>query len=381
MEITMQTMQDGIQAADPQYAADSKTNEPSATFKNLLQEKGQKAEKKAVSESACHNIVIVQEPDAHTEIDESKTDRQILASGLISAQPVIWLPIVPQETASQTVPLGIEAPVVSAVVPQNAENPIQAVTGMAVMPEDPTQTANAGRFLQSSAQTAGVDCALQSSVPPVAAARITVEHPEADSGGMRNFDLPAKQCDDGGKLKYTVLPNEGAPLFRGIENIPVKVSDAVPQQSVDTLSKKAPQQLASMVNTAIQSGVSKVEVALSPKNLGNLSVEITKLENGGIHVLLSATTEKAAQLLSKSSMALQEILANTTRTPVHVVVGNLEGSEAARQFLNPDESGQDQRQQQQQQQSRRQESQHDPSQGFLQQLRLGLLNLTPAVGI
>ncbi|MBE6909700.1 MAG: flagellar hook-length control protein FliK [Ruminococcaceae bacterium] len=122
-----------------------------------------------------------------------------------------------------------------------------------------------------------------------------------------------------------------------------------------------------IVNSA---DANRIEVTLTPEHLGKLTVEVTRGTDGTLSVVLHTTSERAANLLEKGVDGLRQALAPSNRGDVEVQVRPSE--ESQQQFLNPDgQNGQEQRQQQQQ--GRRREQQN--AQDFLQQLRLGLVDV------
>lgn len=103
------------------------------------------------------------------------------------------------------------------------------------------------------------------------------------------------------------------------------------------------------------------------------------MADGTLNVVLSVVTEKAANLLQQHSNSLQNLLQAGNQGQVRVEVENRTPEDAAQQFLNPD---QEQGKEQQQQNERRQRPENDnPAAAqvdFMQQLRLGLVDLAAA---
>ena len=167
------------------------------------------------------------------------------------------------------------------------------------------------------------------------------------------------------------------PVFTNVQAAPVRV--AAPSEPVDIQAPDATEQLATRIEHVLvsQEDVSRVEFTLVPANLGKISVEITRGEDGALHIALSATTLRAAQFLDRNSGGLQTILTNASRPTVDVEVRS--SQETQQQFLNPNGEGQQQQQQQQnqqQQQRQNREQQEQDSRNFVQQLRLGLRELS-----
>ena len=120
---------------------------------------------------------------------------------------------------------------------------------------------------------------------------------------------------------------------------------------------------------AILQGESRVEISLSPRNLGSVTVEITRSGDGSLHVLFGASSEQTMNLLEKNSAGLRMLLADSNQAPVRIEVQNAKEQQSGGQFLNPEDGGQGRGQQQQ----RREERGGERSQDFIQQLRLGLI--------
>ncbi len=163
---------------------------------------------------------------------------------------------------------------------------------------------------------------------------------------------------------------QSEPLFTRVDTAPVKVAEAarpVPLEAEDGVEQLGRELGEVMVNRA---DANRVEITLTPESLGKLTVEITRGANGALNVVLHPTSERAANLLERSTGSLQTLLAASTRNETQVLVRP--GAEQ-QQTLDPNgQNRQDQQQQQQQRQNghREQRSAED----FLQQLRLGLVD-------
>lgn len=161
------------------------------------------------------------------------------------------------------------------------------------------------------------------------------------------------------------------PLFSQVEGTPVKVA-ATHAEPVELNAPDAPKQLSEHITVAMEAGLERVEVVLTPANLGKLTVEITRSEDGVISVVLSAAEPKTAAMLERHTGSLQQLLAANTQSEVRLEVRS--GEEAQRQFLNPDDAQNQQNQQNQQQGQHRQERRRETDgRDFIHQLRLGLI--------
>lgn len=167
------------------------------------------------------------------------------------------------------------------------------------------------------------------------------------------------------------------PVFGYMDAAPVKVSSpASREQPVELEADDGMEQLSGRIQKFVTEapGVSRVEFTLIPASLGKVTVEITRTADGSLHIQLNTTTVRASELIQRSSGTLQHLLGADTRPEVRIEVRNQE--EAARMYLDPNGDGRGQEQRQQQQQ-RRQEERRGAHQAvdFLQQLRLGLVEL------
>lgn len=167
------------------------------------------------------------------------------------------------------------------------------------------------------------------------------------------------------------LAAQEAPLFERVEAPVVKVAEAsrpIPLEAEDGV-----EQLGNELGGIVVNDVSanRIEVTLTPENLGKLTVEVTREADGTLNVVLHATSERAANLLEKGMDGLRQALAVNSGREAQIEVRGSE--ETQEQFLNPNGQN-EQNRQQQQQQSRRQSEQRN-AQDFLQQLRLGLVDV------
>lgn len=158
------------------------------------------------------------------------------------------------------------------------------------------------------------------------------------------------------------------PLFHEAEAAPVKVGERY--EPVDTQKPDMDARLADTIQQAAQAGAERVEIKLTPVNLGALTIEMTKDANGALQVVLHAANSRAAGLLSQHLDGLHAALQSYgAGQEVHVEVQR--GQESQQQHFqqaDPDGHGQ---QQHRQQEERRQED-HGGGENFLQKLRLGL---------
>lgn len=200
--------------------------------------------------------------------------------------------------------------------------------------------------------------------------------PEQPVREERKVEAPkvvqAEESDKPEEDADTAQLAQGTPLFERVDAPVIKVAEAtkpVPLEAEDGMT-----QLGNEIDTILVNDVSanRIEVTLTPENLGKLTVEITRGEDGTLNIVLHPTTEKAANLLERGADGLRQVLAANAERAVQIQVRGSEGSQ--QQFLNPDGQNEQNRGQQQQQRNGRRHEQQN-AQDFLQQLRLGLVDV------
>ena len=166
------------------------------------------------------------------------------------------------------------------------------------------------------------------------------------------------------------------PVFGYIQAEPVKVA-SVQETPVELEAPDGMEQLRGRIEEFLTDaeGNSYVELTLSPPELGKVTVSLVQMTDGALHVQLSATTARAAELLERNTGGLQQLLASQTRPQVKV-----ETVETAPQpyiFINPNEDNGQNQQNRQQNQQKRDENRRGEHEDidFIQQLRLGLVGL------
>ena len=184
----------------------------------------------------------------------------------------------------------------------------------------------------------------------------TQEEEKAEAEGLITSDTPSQ------------------PLFREVETAPVKVGE---NYQLDTTSTEMDTDLTNIIKDADVQGLQKVEIQLTPANLGKIVVELTRNADGVLQVAIHAANAKSAGLLSQHLDNLNSALQNLGHSQVHVEVQRNEDSASAQQHpfqqADPDGRGQHPKQQRQDRQSQ------SDSDDFLQQLRLGLFSLDESI--
>ena len=163
------------------------------------------------------------------------------------------------------------------------------------------------------------------------------------------------------------------PLFRAAEGRPVKVGETY---RLDTQAQDMEVKLADTVREGLEVGTQRIEIRLTPENLGTLTIRLTQSSDGALQVVLHTADAKAGDLLTRHLDGLHMALQGISQGQVQVEVQRNQDSAPAQQQqqhqADPDGRGQ------QQQQQHRQERQAK-TEDFLHQLRLGLFPLENAI--
>ena len=160
------------------------------------------------------------------------------------------------------------------------------------------------------------------------------------------------------------------PVFGEVQEVPVKVGEApvTAEEQVMETAKPVETQVREKLTQALDRGETRVEIQLEPENLGRVRVELTRGQDGLLHVALRAENSQTQTLLEKDASGLQALLMRNTQQEVQVEVSPQQ--ESQRQDF---EDGRQHGQQQDPQQQKQERKQNGLD--FLQQLRLGLIPL------
>lgn len=198
--------------------------------------------------------------------------------------------------------------------------------------------------------------------------------PETDAQLPEQVEVTTEYVDSG--RRQEVEPEEvpvqttdgaGQTLFQSESEMPQRVGDA---PVLDAESEDFPVQLGKTLRQAVDNGSSRVEVRLTPANLGTVTVEMEHSPEGVLRVVLHAENPQTAKLLSEHSGTLGLMLQSGRQDEVRVEVPRPQQDQQPQRQMDQDGShGQNGRQQERQQQNT------DPER-FLQQLRLGLLPIS-----
>lgn len=375
MDINELVLQMTYAAAQVAQSTLPQTQEPTRTedgksFQNLLEEKRTERETKTTETSAATTQTAQQSQTAASgapvmqQLAAVVTDTAVIPTVVNTPMPVsngetavdavtMVSAAMPETVVQETLPEQTVLPQMQATVETPApEATAQPVAVPTAEPQQEAAEAPVDAETLVTAKAAPETETQNLSVPDEV--QVTVEQ---DAAPVR------KQEQD---VDETAVQTDGLskPLFEDAEAMPQRVGDA---PVVDTESGDLEAKLATKLNEALSKGSQRVEIRLTPENLGRVVIEMQRNPEGVLQVVLHTENSQAAKLLSEHSGALGLMLQNTQHTEVRVEVQQSQQNQHSQQ--QPDQNGSQGREQQQQQQRRQQA---DPER-FLQQLRLGLL--------
>lgn len=175
-----------------------------------------------------------------------------------------------------------------------------------------------------------------------------------------------EEADADGKVEVTDAETAPQALFEDVKAAPIKVGETYRPEQSEAPDVSA--QISSQLTQAMAQGQSRVEIRLTPENLGTVKVELVQGQDGVLHIAISAENSQTRNLLERHAGNLQAMLADRGQTAVQVEVQRQEESQRRQENPYDGHNGQ-----QNQQQDRRQHRQEHDSRDFIQQLRLGLI--------
>ena len=190
-----------------------------------------------------------------------------------------------------------------------------------------------------------------------------------DTGELREV-RPAEETgeDDSVQGEAAELTEQ---VFHDVKAAPIKVAEHY--EPVDTQEPEMDAKLANTILDAAANGVEKMQIQLTPANLGSITIDLTRDAGGALEVVIHASSSKAAGLLSQHLDGLHTALQSYGGSqPVHVEVQRGQEGQEQHMFQHADPDGRGQ--QQHRQQESRQETESS-GEDFLQKLRLGLTGL------
>ncbi len=340
----------------------SSPEEIAQQFEDMLVEQSQqnRQEKPAPKKDAAQAEKKPQEaPKGQGEAVEEKGAQ--VAAGLVVNQPVVLLDVAAPEEAQPVMQvvdplagMAEEAPVVQEILA-----PAEELTAA------PTEQTAEAPVLETGFQEEMQQVPTVEAQPEAQEVQVEVKPQEQKAEALRGEEAPQVEAEKPQDVPEEDVEVQARPVFHEEERTPVKVGESY--EPVAPEEPEAPRQLADRLVQMLTQGDNRVEIALSPENLGRMTIEITRLQDGALHVVLGAVSQKATALLQQNSANLHSLLAASNDGEVRIEVQQQEPQQPLNQFLNPDEQGKQQPQQQHKPQKQAE------SEDFIQQLRLGLV--------
>lgn len=343
----------------PAAAAKDSEAKPSEDFQKLLDRKSGETPKAAAKTDAKTEAQPVEKAEAEAQVQEAASsvdDPQELEKQMaLAAMAVMQNPVVTEE-AMQEIPDEMIVPV--------EEASVEAVSIHLAAPQSSVQK-NSQPVLEE--DSAGEAEELMDTVDqPIEAPQAEAKAPEQDKVEIRVTTHTDAAQKEGGEEETPVDVPVEKPVFENVHDIPVKVGEAPAEEAEPEVPVE--DQIGSRLAQALNAGDTHVEIQLNPENLGKVTVEMTFVENGGLHVTLHAESGKTLNLLEKGLDNLHLMLAKNTQQEVHVEVQKQE--ETQQQNFYDGRGGHAQDQERQRRHEHHEERRTDD---FLQQLRLGLV--------
>lgn len=338
------TLMEDKKAQDSQKTQNSKDSEkPQGTEKD---DSAGKTEEPAKDTGAA------QQPAAMQAAAGNLTYVQVLDIALVKESPN-GLQLVSVQDVTQQAANPVNAANVAAEQPVAANGMAQQAAAQQQVPEQ-----------QAAVQQSPVQQQAETQAEPVEVQTVQAK-PESQQAQAETFAQTAKD-DSGEPDAQAAVTTAEQPFFQETENMPVKVGDG---DTIDTQQPDFDAKLTQNVEKALSQGEQRVEIRLNPENLGSVVVEMTRSQDGSLHVVLHTETESAARLLSEHSGTLGLMLQNNSQGEVRVEVR--QPQQENQQWQHPDQDGGQNHGGQQREQQEHRQSTED----FLQQLRLGLFSV------
>lgn len=177
----------------------------------------------------------------------------------------------------------------------------------------------------------------------------------------------AKPQEKDEEVQVELLDVEQGPrqIFHDVKAAPIKVGEAPEAEQPQNVA----QQIDAGLAQALQKGESLVRIQLTPENLGEVTVEISRSAEGVLKVALTASSADTRELLQRHAGDLQGMLSSRTQQSVEVNVQRQQESQQNQQHSYDGHNGHAQ----DGQDRRRQQREHTSPEDFMQQLRLGLI--------
>lgn len=357
----------------------SNTQKEDSSFKDMLDDK------KQISNTKEQNSVPAKNESENPQIKDDEGNiaaKQALLANLLFAQSITPVanqmsqqePQSPTETVIDQVAQSVIQPMVQGELASNVQTAMQNVqtNEQTVAPQVQAETSTVEldqQVIEPEQQNkTNVNTESGQFVQNIEKQTETVQTANAEQNGENAQDMmqgKTSQASEKPEAEQTNTEVEvQTPLFKNIESTPVKVGENTPV--LDTKSPNMEQELKDIVTYNLKQSGDKVEIQLNPGNLGKITIELVQ-KDGSMSVVMTAENSKTLSLLAQHAGGLETIMQERLAQPVQVYVDQ---QQPQQQF---DDS---QRQNQQQQQQQNKQPGKDEQQNFIDQLRLGLYQMS-----
>lgn len=339
-------------------------------FGKLLNEKNTEARKESTSGKSDADANEVTDKDnvktEKPEEDKKETETCDVAREVACAQ-MVW--IVPQSMTEEQVAVEMQTEEVAEVAEIGVMigNAGQAAVEAVEVPEELPMTESGGTEVQ---ETVVVEETGLSPDETVEAPEMLTETETETETVVRHETAPVEREKPAETVETEDATGEivvtEAPVFKDVEAAPIKVAEAPTQAEAPELETQVSENLVKI----LESGESRVEIQLNPEALGKMTIELTRSADGTLNVILNAENAETRNMLTRHITTLQETLVDRGQQNVQIEVSR--GEETQQQNFQQQDLQDDRNGGQNGQQRRHQES---SGEDFLQQLRLGLIDL------
>lgn len=380
LQMTLQSTWQMSQASQSANQTSNSQDQQGNTFQDLLDQRREDVTQQAGKEDAgLKEPGTAQDTGAVEKPDQDSQNVNLEAVAAVAA-PMLLNDLAPVQATFVEETGVVETPVVQAVTVETTMMPTVQET-QTVQPQVQAETVLPQAQAQQAPQTEQTVQQPQTTAPETQAAvvsapqgneTVVTQPTDTQSGAQENLaqDMPQTAASQSGndELKDVTVESFQTPLFQNVESTPVRVGDG------ETVDMTAPAQevdrsLGDILKNALDQGDQRLEIKLSPANLGTVTAEFTRTPEGVLHVVLHAESEQTARLLSDHASSLGLILQDSTRGEVRVQVAQPQENQSA--WQHPDQDGGQQQQQQSHQQQH--STPRQEAETFLHQLRLGLV--------
>lgn len=346
------------------------------SFNDLIQQKKDQISDAGKPEKPTNDLQKPQDTDDKPqapaqEEDTAVSERDLLAAS-VAAQLVQIVPAQVQSPVTQQVeqPVLATPAVETSAAPIVTQAPVQQQSPLANASEAPLAQQQAAPTVQQPVQAEAKAETKTAQASPLSQNVQTVaqEQPVVERSAQTQ-EAPLQNAQSKDEIvSQAAAPQAEQPVFQIKDAVPVKVGEAQP--TVDAEAPDMEAKLATHIEKGLQSVGDKIEIRLTPENLGTITVEMTA-KGGQIGLVIHTENAKTASLLSQHAGSLGALVENRTGETVNIQVQQQQPQQHSYDGHN---------RQQQEQHAHQQHQQHSRQQedDFAQQLRLGLFSVQTA---